>query len=347
VPNRSAPQLLVKSSMSTESFTKERWPPLLFGAACLGTLVLVVQHYSEEEAFVNLTRQANPFWMVAALALQAVTYLAQGEIWRRVGKSSGSTLPVWAAYRLALIKLFIDQALPSAGYSGAVVVARMLLRHMLRRSVVSSILVISATSFFFAYVASLLGALVILSYKGHITALMAIPAVVFMGSCLALAAGMIVSSGRDLAGELGRFGQFAVVQSALSAMKEAEPELARNTRLQLRATFYQTATFVLDGLTLWMLLRSLGVNASPAHAFAGFMIASLVRTIGFIPGGLGTFEATAVLMLKMDGISAAAALAATVLFRLVTFVLPMLPGLWFSRHLVRHHHHDHHHSRAA
>lgn len=332
---------------TTESFTKERWLPLLFGAACLGTVVYVVQHYSEEQAFVHLTRQANPFWMVAALALQAGTYLAQGEIWRRVGKSSGSTLPVWAAYRLALIKLFIDQALPSAGYSGAVVVARMLLRHKLRRSVVSSILVISATSFFFAYAASLLGALGILFYNGHITAIMAIPAILFMVSCLALAIAMIVSSGRDLAGELGRFGQSAVVQSALSAMKEAEPELARNTRLQLRATFYQLATFVLDGLTLWMLLRSLGMASSAAHVFASFMIASLVRTIGFIPGGLGTFEATAVLVLKMDGITAAAALAATVLFRLVTFVLPMAPGLWFSRHLVRRHHHPHHHHLSS
>jgi uncharacterized protein (TIRG00374 family) len=339
--------IALDSSMSTESFTKERWLPLLFGAACLGTVVLVVQYYSEEQAFVQLTRQANPVWMVAALALQAVTYLAQGEIWRRVGKSSGSTLPVWAAYRLALIKLFIDQALPSAGYSGAVVVARMLLRHMLRRSVVSSILVITATSFFFAYVASLLGALVILSYNGHAATLMTIPAVVFMVSGLALAAAMIVLSGRDLAGELGRFGRFAVVQSALSAMKEAERDLARNARLQLRATFYQVATFVLDGLTLWMLLRSLGVSASPAHVFASFMISSLIRTIGFIPGGLGTFEATAVLMLKMDGISPAAALAATVLFRLVTFVLPMVPGLWFSRHLVRHHHHHPHSRRAA
>jgi hypothetical protein len=29
------------------------------------------------------------------------------------------------------------------------------------------------------------------------------------------------------------------------------------------------------------------------------MIANLVRTVSFIPGGLGTFEAAAVLMLKM------------------------------------------------
>ena len=44
------------------------------------------------------------------------------------------------------------------------------------------------------------------------------------------------------------------------------------------------------------------------------MIASLFRTMGIIPGGLGTFEATSVLMLRMVGVDLAVALAATLSF---------------------------------
>jgi uncharacterized protein (TIRG00374 family) len=325
--------------MSAESFTKERWLPLLFGAACLGTVVLVTQHYSEEQEFVRLLHESTPLWLLGALLLQAATYFAQGEIWRHVSRASGSRLSLWAVYRLALIKLFIDQALPSAGYSGTVVVARMLGRHVLRRGVVSAILVITAASLFFAYIASLTIALVDLFFTTRLTLFMAVVALLFMVVSAAIAAALIALSGRNLAGALGRFGQFAVVQTALSAMKEAEVALVRDRGLQVRATLYQSATFVLDGLTLWMLLRSLGVAANPVHVFASFMFASLVRTIGFVPAGLGTFDATAVLMLRLGGVSVAAALSATVLFRLVTFVLPMLPGLWFSRHLLRHQHH--------
>jgi uncharacterized protein (TIRG00374 family) len=324
--------------MRLGSFAKERWLPLVFGAACLVAVLIVVRHFSHEEEFASLASQTDPYWLLAALGLQAATYFAQGEIWRNVAGNSGSDLSVWTVYRLALIKLFVDQVVPSAGFSGALAVARMLGRHALSRHVVSATLVISTTSFFFAYIVSLAGALMILLFTGYNTAFVVVPSILFMISAVALSFAMIVLSGRNLFGQMGRFARLAVVLNAMSAMKEADAELVRNVNIQLRATLYQVATFVLDGLTLWMLLRSLGIAASPAHAFASFMIANLVRTIGIIPAGLGTFEATAVLMLKMDGISVAAALSAIVLFRLVTFILPMMPGLWFSRHLVRRHH---------
>jgi hypothetical protein len=55
------------------------------------------------------------------------------------------------------------------------------------------------------------------------------------------------------------------------------------------------------------------------------------------PRGLGTFEATQVLMLRMVGIDLAVALSATLLFRGLSFWLPMLPGHWFSRRAVAPH----------
>jgi Mg2+-importing ATPase len=64
------------------------------------------------------------------------------------------------------------------------------------------------------------------------------------------------------------------------------------------------------------------------------MIASLFRTMGIVPGGLGTFEATSVLTLRMMGVDLAVALSATLLFRGLSFWLPMLPGYWFSRRVV-------------
>jgi Mg2+-importing ATPase len=64
------------------------------------------------------------------------------------------------------------------------------------------------------------------------------------------------------------------------------------------------------------------------------MISSLVRSMGFVPGGLGTFEAASVLTLRMTGATLSVALAATLLFRGLSFWLPMLPGLWYSRRVV-------------
>jgi uncharacterized protein (TIRG00374 family) len=88
---------------------------------------------------------------------------------------------------------------------------------------------------------------------------------------------------------------------------------------------------VLDAATVWVLIRSLGAYAQPGAAYASFMFSSLLRSIGLVPGGLGTFEAMSVFSLKLAGVSVTAALAATFLFRGLSFWLPMLPGLWLYR----------------
>jgi Mg2+-importing ATPase len=101
------------------------------------------------------------------------------------------------------------------------------------------------------------------------------------------------------------------------------------------ASLYQFITFLLDGLTLWSLIRSVGADADISYVFASFMIANLVRTISFIPGGLGTFDGAVLLMLKAGGVGVAAALSAALLFRGLTFFVPMIPGLWFSRLMTK------------
>src|SRR5947207_8972474 len=82
-----------------------QWFFWFLGIAFLGGVILAVKHFSEGEAFVRLAREAKPSWLFAALAAQGATYLAQGEIWRIVGRASGRHLPVGMVYKLALAKL--------------------------------------------------------------------------------------------------------------------------------------------------------------------------------------------------------------------------------------------------
>jgi Mg2+-importing ATPase len=91
------------------------------------------------------------------------------------------------------------------------------------------------------------------------------------------------------------------------------------------------AIVLLDAATIWFLIRALGTDAPMSGVFASFVISTLFRTIGILPGGLGTFEAASVLTLKLVGVSVAVALSATLLFRGLSFWLPMIPGLFLSR----------------
>lgn len=97
----------------------------------------------------------------------------------------------------------------------------------------------------------------------------------------------------------------------------------RQPWLLLQATAIGAVAWSLEGLSLWMLLRAMGVDevgiggATIAHTAAG-----LIGALTLLPGGLGSTEAGTVGLLALQGVGPAAATLATLLIRLMT--------LWFA-----------------
>ena len=308
-----------------------RWLAWLLGGAILAAVVVASLHLSEGRAFVRLVDAARPWWLVVAALLQAATYLFQGQVWRAVARAADARVTLPTAYRLSLAKLFVDQAVPSAGISGTVLIARALEAHGLRRSVVMAAVVVNTASYWVAYVSSLAIAMAITIARGHASGLIIASSALLavFGVALTLAV-LAISDWRG--GAVTRvFGRVPLVRNAIVMLREAEPRLARSRPLLARSTALQLAIVMLDAGTVWVLLRALGTTASPTGVFASFMISSLLRTLSVIPAGLGTFEAVSVVTLQLAGVALPAALSATLLFRGLSFWLPLVPGLVFSR----------------
>src|SRR5699024_4188884 len=106
---------------------------------------------------------------------------------------------------------------------------------------------------------------------------------------------------------------------ALQFVAGAEPSLVRNPRLLARTGINYLAIFCLDAASVWVLIKAVGGSVSATAVFSSFMAATLFRSVGFLPGGLGTFEAASVVALKMTGLPVAAALSVTLLFRGLSF----------------------------
>jgi P-type Mg2+ transporter len=305
------------------------WYPWLVGAALLGAVVAGALHFSDERDFVRIVEKAQPWWVGVAVVLQAATYLAQGESWRVLTRAAGVRLPLSLAYRLSLAKLFVDQALPSAGISGMVVVARALEQRGVPRAVVMALVVVGTVAYYAVYVLALAAALVVAVARGRASPLIIGASVLFVVASLGAIAAFLALAGP--ARRRPRLTRIPLLGQAMRLLGEADPRLARSGRLIFWTALYQLAIVLLDAATLWVLVRSLGERASPAGVFASFMISSLLRTIGLLPGDLGIFEAASVVTLKLAGVSIPVALSATLLFRVLSFWLPMAPGLLFSR----------------
>jgi len=93
----------------------------------------------------------------------------------------------------------------------------------------------------------------------------------------------------------------------------------------------QLAILAFDAGTLWIMLLALGLEFNPSPVFASFMLLTLARTLGVVPGGLGVFEGVSVATIKLIGVPVTAVLAATLFFRFFAFWLHMAPGLILAR----------------
>ncbi len=311
-----------------------RWLPWLFGAAMLGAVIYIAIHFSEVGEFGTMLQRARPRWLLAAVVLQLATYETQGETWRAVARRVGWPFGWWDAFQTSLAKLFTDQALPSLGISGSVVMAQGLQAKGMPRSAVMAGVIVTTVSFHAAYVASLIAGIVIAIELHHLPRLVAAAAALWILLEVVISVVFLVLAGRG-AREGSVLARIKPLRKALKFAEDADPRLSRNPWLLLETSGWQLSIVLLDAATIWVLIAAMGQHASAAGVLASFVFSTLVRNFGIVPGGLGTFEASSVLTLKLVGVSVPAALSATLLFRGLSFWLPMIPGLYLSRRMTK------------
>lgn len=81
--------------------------------------------------------------------------------------------------------------------------------------------------------------------------------------------------------------------------------------------------------------RALGVSLSLASLGALFFVATTVGSAVPTPGGVGGVEAALTAALTSAGVDAATAASVVLLFRLVTFWIPVIPGWWFLQRVQK------------
>ena len=312
-----------------------RWVSWLLGAAVLAAVVIASRHFSEARDFARLVERAEPWWIAVAVVLQAGTYLAQGQVYRLVARSAHWRLDTRTTYRMSLVKLFVDQAVPSAGLSGTAVVASGFERLGMPRSLV-------ATAVAIAIVAGNAATALCLAVAMGIAAVRAAASPVLLAVCFAFGVFMLLlirfvyalaGHARPAPRWLARFGP---ARDALAFVSAADPGLTKETGLLVRTTLCEVGVVLLDAATMWSLIRALGTHASPVGVFASFVLSNVVTSLGFaLPGGLGIFEAVSIVTLRLTGVPVAVALSASLLYRGLSFWLPMLPGFWFSRREIK------------
>lgn len=314
--------------LSMRSMAVAGW---IFALLLLAALTGTVFHLGEVEHFTALLAAARPGWLLVTVALQIGTYASEAAIWYILLRLIGHRQPLGGLIPLSLAKLFTDQAIPTGGLSGNIMVVEVLTRRGVPTKSAISALVTGIIVYFLAYLAMNLLALGVLWDYHVVSKLMIIGVMILAAVALGLPVLLFSIERLGRPRFLDRLARTRPVASALAAISDAWPLIRRHPLHLGLAIGFQSLIFLLDGVSLWATLQAIGQTTSFMVPIAAFMVGSIAASLGPFPLGLGGFEAACTSMLTLLGVPLEAAFTATFILRGFTLWLPMLPGLWLAR----------------
>lgn len=312
-----------------------RWRSWLLGMLLVAALAAAALKWGQLESFAELLHRAEPGWLVGAVFLQLATYASLSAGWALVLLDAGTPRPLRLLLPLSVTKLFADQIIPSAGMSGNILLVDCLIAMRVPRGNAVAALLVSIIGYYAAYAMLAIAAFVLLWLHRHATLLLAATISVFLLVAIAVPAFALWLQGRGSRPVPSLLARSSTVTRFLELLGQAPGSIIRNPWLITQVALFNGLVFLLDAGTLQLSLLALGEQPSFNTAFIAFVIASIAVTLSPIPLGLGSFEAAAVAMLRLLGVSFEAALSATLLFRGLTLWLPLLPGLLLTRRAFR------------
>jgi uncharacterized membrane protein YbhN (UPF0104 family) len=263
-------------------------------------------------AFVH---QANWLWVVAALAFSALTYIAAA---MSLLGFVPEKVPFWRAVMAQIAGSFVKLVAPAA-IGGVALNTRFLQRNKVRPG-------LAVASVGSSQLATACSHLMLLLAFGYVTGTQHTPS---------------LSPSRAVIGGL-------LTAAVLVLVVAAVPQLRRFISTRVRALFagvvprmldlVQRPTKLVNGISGILLLnlafmacldtsvRAFGQSLSFPTIAVVFLVANAAGSAIPTPGGVGPIEAAIAGALTLAGLPASTALSATLLYRLLTFWVPVLPG---------------------
>jgi uncharacterized protein (TIRG00374 family) len=311
------------------------WRYWLLALLLAGGVIFAAFHFGDVKKFAQLVAHAKPVWLLAATAVQLLTYVALALEWLLVLRAGRRPVRFLKLMPLTVTKHFADQMVPTAGMSGNVVVVDRLHRLGASRGTAVAAVILTIIADYSAYAIAAISALLVLWLRGQTSWVMVGLISVFLAVAAAIPALSLwlQKKGEKAVPKLLR--SVSTIRELFQLIGEAPKGLVRNYRLIGELTALNALVFFLDGWTMQLCLFALGVNVPFGAAFVPFMIASIVVTLGPIPMGLGSFEAVSIGTLRAMGVPFEAALSGTLLFRGFTLWLPLIPGMISSRKILK------------
>lgn len=303
-----------------------RW---IVAIAALTGLVYLIVHTGRGEFFATQIQTIDYVWLGAALISAVLTHVAAALVWKIASTSARPALDIITVLRIRFRQLLASRLLHGRNLRGMTSVLHALQLREVTRPRALFLVLLEAFSYYVAYLTLVLIAFVLFLHLHTDNFLFPISFTIIVISSSAFAALKIFAGLRKQALPPILIRWRPVAYFSVWVI-EAESGPNGGKRTFAKAMLSHSAIFILDAVTLWCILHSLAIDIGLFETLTVSLIASLVEILAPLPFGLGIYEIISTVTLYAFGVSPQAALAATLLVRVVS-VLPILPGLVLAR----------------
>lgn len=329
----------------------------------LALLALVIALAWEEIAGAwAVLGTVNPWILSLLVPVQFLSYCATGEVLFGYLRSKGEMKGVswWVVPRISLELNFVHHVMPSAGVAGFSYLGWALRRYGVGVGRATMAQVVQVVVTIVSYTLILVVALVVLAFdheinraiivtSGALIAVVAasVVAVVFAtsdGVRLKRFAGWVTRTTNRVAAVFTRHRKeqvldLAKVEHFFNEVHEDYVAIRDDRAMLIRPFLFSILGNICDISLLYIAFLSLGIETfNPAIVVIAFGLSSILGMASATPGGAGVYETSMVLFMASAGVPASAAIAGTLLARVLLLLGTLVFGYVFYHRTINQSH---------
>lgn len=326
-------------------FTPSR---IVFYILAIGVIYFAAHHLDKLIEIKSLLFKISPAWLLLAVGLQGLTYVLNALIMRVLLGSQTPGTGLFTLFKISVVIMFVNQALPTGGISGNGYIFNQLVKRGVPAQHAFTVLVLASVCYYIAFLL-LLGSFYAWYYHSVPGSPSAISYTVATGFLFFIGLGaimLVISDKRTITLVLHKLRRFSWIKRymmkinplQLQASPEGNPSfsLMGNQKAALMGVLLQVGILTCDALTIYALTKGFNLALPFGRIVFAMMLTLVVGSLPISPGSLIAYESGMTYFFTLMGLPVSAALVITLLFRFLTFWLPIPAGLFLYRNLQRH-----------
>lgn len=308
----------------------------------IGIWILIPKIIGLKET-IELLRQVKYWTLLLAIAAESFFYIGSTILTRTALKMSGDSLKFVDVLKISIMDSFSVQFFPLGTMGEGVVNYYFYKAKNIRTSHIALMLIARTIIIWiiFAFIYLLGVALSPTNSEMSFNVLIAIWTIYFLGLGFFFYLIYLYSNKQKLlnqalkivsfAGKLTKFFKISLITNErvpqlIDKIYQVTKILFSNRKIQFTSIVGALFYWFGDIFCLYFSLLSFNYTPHLATIIFTYCVSKILSTISFIPGGLGIMEASMSLLLIGFGVPASTALAGVLIFRLISFWLPMPIG---------------------